>query len=81
MATMKVTIRIVPITTAATMAEATAVTVAGMAVADIRTCAPSNNRFERSRGRVFGEPRRESMLGINQFRLSATQSRVAQPHR
>jgi dihydrofolate reductase len=44
-------------------------------------CATPNNRFERSRGRLFDEPRRESMIGINQLRLSATQSRVAQTHR
>ena len=42
---------------------------------------PSNNRFERSRGRVFGEPRSRSMIGINQLRLASAQSRVAQPHR
>jgi hypothetical protein len=41
----------------------------------------SNNRLERSRGRVFGEPRRESMFEINQLRLSLAQPRVAQPHR
>jgi hypothetical protein len=41
----------------------------------------SNNRFERSRGRSFGGPRRESMIGIKQLRLTATQPRVAQPHR
>jgi hypothetical protein len=40
-----------------------------------------NNRFERARGRIFVEPRRESMIGINQFRLSTAQPRVAQPHR
>jgi hypothetical protein len=32
-------------------------------------------------GSVFGEPRRGSMIGINQLRWSATHSRVAQPHR
>ncbi len=32
-------------------------------------------------GWVFGEPRRGSMIGINQLRWSATHSRVAQPHR
>jgi len=32
-------------------------------------------------GRVFGEPRRESMIEINQLRWSAAQPRVAQPHR
>jgi len=41
----------------------------------------SNNRFERSRGRVFGEPRRESMIWINQFRFAPAQPRVAQPYR
>jgi hypothetical protein len=30
---------------------------------------------------IFGEPRRESMIGINQFLLASTQPRVAQPHR
>jgi hypothetical protein len=40
-----------------------------------------NNRFERSRGRVFVGPRRGSMIEINQLRWSATQPRVAQPHR
>jgi hypothetical protein len=29
-----------------------------------------NNRFERSRGLVFGEPRREWMIWINQLRES-----------
>ena len=42
---------------------------------------PSNNRFERSRGGVFGGPRRGSMIWIKQLRLTATQPRVAQPHR
>jgi hypothetical protein len=42
---------------------------------------PHNNRFERSRGRNFGEPRRESMIEINQLRWSSAQPRVAQPHR
>ena len=32
-------------------------------------------------GCMFGEPRRESMTGINQLRFSAKQPRVAQPHR
>jgi hypothetical protein len=32
-------------------------------------------------GGVFGEPRSESMIGINQLRWWATHSRVAQPHR
>jgi hypothetical protein len=41
----------------------------------------SNNRFERSRGRAFVEPKRGSMIGINQLRLMSTQPRVAQPHR
>jgi hypothetical protein len=40
-----------------------------------------NNRFERSRGRIFGGPRRESMICINQLSWSSAQSRVAQPHR
>jgi len=30
---------------------------------------------------VFGEPRRESMMGINQLRLVSAHFRVAQPHR
>jgi len=42
---------------------------------------PSNNRFERTRGIIFGEPRRGSMIRINQLRLMAMQSRVAQPNR
>jgi len=42
---------------------------------------PSNNRFERTRGIVFGEPRKGSMIGIKQFRLRSAQPRVAQPHR
>jgi hypothetical protein len=41
----------------------------------------SNNRFERSRGIISVEPRRESMIGIKQLRLVWTQPRVAQPHR
>ena len=41
----------------------------------------SNNRFERSRGRVFGEPRRGSMIGIKCLRLALAKPRVAQPHR
>jgi hypothetical protein len=40
-----------------------------------------NNRFERSRGRVFGGSRRESMIGINCLRFAPAQPRVAQPHR
>ena len=40
----------------------------------------SNNRFERSRGRVFDGPRRESMIQLNQLRWSSAQPRVAQPH-
>jgi len=40
-----------------------------------------NHRLERSRGRVFGEPRRESMIGINCLRLMLVKPRVAQPHR
>jgi hypothetical protein len=39
------------------------------------------NKVERSRGRVFGEPRRGSMIGIKQFRLTLAKPRVAQPHR
>ncbi len=42
---------------------------------------PSNNRFERSRGRAFGEPRRKSMIWINQLRWTSAHSRVAQPKR
>jgi hypothetical protein len=41
----------------------------------------ANNRFERSRGGVFGEPGRGSMIYINQLRLTSAQPRVAQPHR
>jgi hypothetical protein len=41
----------------------------------------ANNRFERSRGIISVEPRRESMLEINQLRLLLAQTRVAQPHR
>jgi hypothetical protein len=41
----------------------------------------SNNRFERSQGRVFGELGRESMMAINQLRWMSAQPRVAQPHR
>jgi hypothetical protein len=41
----------------------------------------SNNRFERSRGRVFGEPRRGSKIGINQLRFTSAHLRVAQSHR
>jgi hypothetical protein len=40
-----------------------------------------NNRFERSRGIIFGKRRKESMIGINQLRSAAAQPRVAQPHR
>jgi hypothetical protein len=43
--------------------------------------ASSNNRFERSRGVVFAEPRRGSMIEIKRLRLMAAHSRVAQPHR
>jgi hypothetical protein len=39
------------------------------------------HRFERSWVDVFGEPRRESMIGINQLRLMLAHPRVAQPHR
>ena len=42
---------------------------------------PPNNRFERSRGRVFGESRRGSMIGTKQLRLSSAQPHVAQPDR
>jgi hypothetical protein len=45
------------------------------------TIMPSNNRFERSRGVVFCEPRGESMIGIKQLRWMSVQPRVAQPHR
>jgi hypothetical protein len=41
----------------------------------------ANSRFERSRDRVFGGPRRDLMIRINQLRLMSTQPRVAQPHR
>ena len=42
----------------------------------------SNMRLERSRGvSVFGEPRRGSMIWINQFCFTSAQSRVAQPNR
>jgi hypothetical protein len=51
------------------------------AAAVLRGRAASNNRFERSQGRVFGKPRRGSMIGIKCLRLTPTQSRVAQPHR
>jgi hypothetical protein len=30
---------------------------------------------------IFGEPMRESMIGINQLRLMSAHPRVAQPHR
>jgi len=43
--------------------------------------AQPNNRFERSRGGGFDEPRRGSMIWINQLRLTSTQPHVAQPHR
>jgi hypothetical protein len=39
-----------------------------------------NNRFERSRGCTFGEPRRE-WIEINCLRLTLAKLRVAQPHR
>jgi hypothetical protein len=42
---------------------------------------PSNNRFERSRGRVFVGPRRESMIGIKCLHLTLVKPRVVQPHR
>jgi hypothetical protein len=38
-------------------------------------------RLERSRGGVFGKPRRESMIWTNHFRMISSQPRVAQPHR
>ena len=41
----------------------------------------ANNRFERSRGRVFDEPRRGSMIGIKCLRLTLAKPRVAQPGR
>jgi len=41
----------------------------------------SNNRFERSRDCVFVEPKRGSMIGINQLRFASAQPRVAQPQR
>ncbi len=41
----------------------------------------SNNRFERSRGHVFVEPRREPMIEIKCLRLTLVKPRVAQPHR
>jgi len=41
----------------------------------------ANNRFERSRGSVFGGLGRGSMIWINQLRLTSTQPRVAQPNR
>jgi hypothetical protein len=37
-----------------------------------------NDGFERSLGRVFGEPRSEAMIGIKQLRSLSTQFRVAQ---
>jgi hypothetical protein len=41
----------------------------------------SNNRFERSRCRVFVGPRRESMIGIKCLRLTLPTPRVTQLHR
>jgi hypothetical protein len=38
-----------------------------------------DDRFERSRGSIFAEPRRGLMIGMNQFRLWPAQTRVAQP--
>jgi hypothetical protein len=52
-----------------------------MGRAPVKVGGESNYRFERSRGRVFGESRRESMIGINQLRFASAQPRVAQPHR
>jgi hypothetical protein len=37
------------------------------------------NRLERIAGGVLDEPRRESMIGINQIRRASAQPRVAQP--
>src|ERR1700733_742729 len=48
---------------------------------DARVARQSNPRFERSRGRVFGGPRRESMIEINQLRFASAHPRVAQPDR
>ena len=42
----------------------------------VLVCMNPNNRFERSRGRVFVVPKSESMVGINQLRLSSAQPRV-----
>jgi hypothetical protein len=42
---------------------------------------PPNNRFERSRGRVFGGLWRGSMIETKQLRWSPAQPRVAQPYR
>ena len=41
----------------------------------------SNNGLERSRGRVFGERRRESMIEIKCLRLTRAKPRVAHAHR
>jgi hypothetical protein len=41
----------------------------------------SNNRFKQCRGRIFGEPRRGSMTGINCLRLAPAQPSVTRPHR
>src|ERR1700734_4365280 len=38
--------------------------------------ATANNRFERSRGRVFVEPRRGLMIGIKCLRLTLVKPRV-----
>jgi hypothetical protein len=46
----------------------------------LNRCARSNNRFERSRGIICVEPRRESMIGIRYVCLTSAPSRVAQPH-
>ena len=51
----------------------------GLAFAPRNFLTYCNNRLERSRGRIFDEPRRESMIWINQLRLASTHSSVA-PH-
>ena len=50
-------------------------------VAWVLRAASSHNPFGRSRGRVFVEPRRESMIGTKGVRLTPVQPRVARPHR
>ena len=44
------------------------------------TLGPLTNGSSERWGSIFGEPRRESMIEINQLRLSSTRTRVAQPH-